>query len=112
MQKEILKREEKKNRNSENFLELDNENFKRRQELKKKLDGFEIRRREISEKNRLKISEIMEKERQSFLKIKEKKKLNEMEKLTFYDDILKYQTNAIKRGDLKESSLGLSRTSA
>lgn len=106
------KREEKKNRNCENFLELDNENQRRRIELKKKLDGFEKRKREISEKNRIKIAEMMEKERQSMQKIIEKKKKSEDEKQIYYDNILRYQTSVIKRGDLKESSSELSRTSA
>jgi thymidylate kinase len=106
------KREEKKNRNCENFLELDNENQRKRIELKKKLDGFEKRKREISEKNRVKITEMMEKERQSLIKIQEKKKKSDEEKNIYYDNILKYQTSVIKRGDLKESSSELSRTSA
>lgn len=112
LKKEMEKREEKKNRNCENFLELDNENQKKRIELKKKLDGFEKRKREISEKNRIKISEIMEKERQSLIRIQEKKKKSDDEKNIYYDNILKYQTSVIKRGDLKESSSELSRTSA
>lgn len=106
------KREEKKNRNCENFLELDNENQKKRIALKKKLDGFEKRKHEIEEKNRIKIHEMMEKERQSMMKIQEKKKKSDDEKQQYYDNILKYQTSVIKRGDLKESSSELSRTSA
>ena len=106
------KREEKKNRNCENFLELDNENQKKRIELKKKLDGFEKRKREISAKNRAKIAEMMEKEKQSMVRIHEKLKKSDDEKQIYYDNILKYQTSVIKRGDLKESSSELSRTSA
>jgi hypothetical protein len=106
------KREEKKNRNCENFLELDNENQKKRIQLKKRLDEFEKRKREITEKNKLKILEMMEKERQSLIKIQEKKKKSEEEKQTYYNNILKYQTSVIKRGDLKESSSELSKTSA
>jgi hypothetical protein len=105
-------REQKKKRNCENFLELDNENQKKRQELIKKLDVFEKRKREVSEKNRIKIYEIMEKERQSLMKIQEKKKQSENEKNIYYDNILKYQTSVIKRGDLKESSSELSRATA
>ena len=106
------KREEKKNKNSENFLELDMENQRKRVEFKKKLDGFGKRIREISEKNRNKVAEIMEKERQSMVKIQEKNKKTEEEKQVYYDNILKYQSSVIKRGDLKESSSELSRMSA
>lgn len=105
-------REEKKKRNNDNFQELDNENQKKRLELIKKLDVFEKRKREVSEKNRIKISEMMEKERQSLIKIQEKKKQSENEKNTYYDNILRYQTSVIKRGDLKESSSELSRATA
>jgi hypothetical protein len=105
-------REEKKKRNCENFLELDNENQKKRLDLIKKLDVFEKRKREVSEKNRIKISEMMEKERQSLLRIQEKKKQKENEKNIYYDNILRYQTSVIKRGDLKESSSELSRATA
>ena len=46
------------------------------------------------------------------IKIQEKKKKSDEEKNIYYDNILKYQTSVIKRGDLKESSSELSRTSA
>jgi len=93
-------------------MELDNENAKKRLALKKKLDGFEKRKLEISQKNKNKIAEIMEKERQSMEKINEKKKKNEEEKQIYYNNILQYQSSVIKRSDIKESSCELSRSSA
>lgn len=93
-------------------MELDNENQRKRTEFKKKLDVFEKRKREISEKNRLKIAGMMEKEKQSMQKIQEKLKKSDNEKQIYYGNILRYQTSVIRRGDLKESSSELSRTSA
>lgn len=106
------KKEEKKNRNSENFAELDNENARRRIALKKKLDGFEKRKIEITQKNQAKMAEIMEKERQSLEKINEKRKKKDEDKQVYYNNILKYQSSVIKRSDIKESSTELSRMSA
>lgn len=104
--------EEKKNRNSMNFIELDQANNKKRQALKKKLDKIDGRKKEITQKNKEKIDEIMEKERRSLEKINEKKKKQEEEKQIYYNNILKYQSSVIKRSDIKESSTELSRSSA
>ncbi len=54
----------------------------------------------------------MNKERISLEKINEKKKKNEEEKQMFNINILKNQSNLIKRCDIKESSTELSRSSA
>jgi hypothetical protein len=76
------------------------------------LDGYEKRKIEISEKNQNKIAEIIEKERLSLEKINEKRKKKEEEKQMFNINILKNQSNVIKRCDIKESSTELSRSSA
>ncbi len=106
------KRQNKRSRNSENFNELEVENQRKRSEFKKKLDSFEQRKREISEKQKEKIMDIINREKISLQKIKENKKKNEEDKQTYYDNILRYQTSVITRGDLKESSSELSRLSA
>lgn len=116
-QKEKLKEkkqkiQEKKHRNSENIYEHEAENERRRSELKKKLDNFEIRKREVSEKQTIKIQEIIKKEELNLQKILENKKKFEAEKTNYYDNILRYQSSVITRSDLKESSSELSRLSA
>ena len=106
------KMEERKKQNSMNFIDLDNENIRQRKELKKKLDGFEKRKIDIDEKNKQHMAEIMEKERHSIEKVNDKKKKQEEEKHIYHNNILKYHSNVIKRGDIKESSTELSRSSA
>ncbi len=76
------------------------------------MECYEKRKQEISEKSKNKIAEIMNKERISIEKINEKKKKNEEEKQMFNINILKNQSNLIKRCDIKESSTELSRSSA
>jgi len=107
-----LKFQEKRHKNSENVHEHEAENERFRSELKKKLDTFEIRKREVSEKQRIKINEIIKKEEHNHKKILEKKKIFENEKQNFHNNILRYQSSVINRSDLKESSSELSRLSA
>lgn len=99
-------------KNSENLYEQEADNVIRRSELKQKLDNFDSRKREVSEKQRMKIQEIIKKEDHNFTKILENKKKFDIEKLNYYDNILKYQSSVITRSDLKESSSELSRLSA
>lgn len=101
-----------RSKNNENFNELEIDNERKRSEFKKKLESFEMRKREISEKQMRKIAELINKERRSLRKIRENKKKFENEKQTYYENVLKYQNSVIQRSDLRESSFGLKRISA
>lgn len=82
---------------------MENDNERKKSEFKKKLDHFEIKKREVSEKQFEKIKEIQEKDKINFEKIKDKRIKLEKDKEHFYNHVLKYQTTIISRSDLKES---------
>lgn len=116
-QKEKLKEkkqkaQEKRHKNNENFNEVEADNDRKRSEFKKKLESFEIRKKEVTDKQMMKIREIMKKEKQNYLKTLERRKEFDEHKSAFNDNILKYQNTVINRSDLKESSAELSKVSA
>jgi hypothetical protein len=103
---------EKREKNNENYFEQASDDEKRRSEFKKKLDSYELKKRQVSERRISQIKEIIKRENQKYEKILENKKKFEAEKTSYYDNILKYQSSVITRSDLKESSCELSKISA
>ncbi len=79
---------EKREKNNENYFEQASDDEKRRSEFKKKLDSYELKKRQVSERRISQIKEIIKRENQKYEKILENKKKFEAEKTSYYDNIL------------------------